>query len=292
MRHLILTIDPTLQDRVVQLAFRAGAVAVQRAMVDELSADAPPRPRLRLDLHLSAPAAARLVAALGDMAPGDWQLVSVHPRALITSPRRATVPFPIAGAEVAEDLWEFSHLTFGLALRVVLAAALVAHGMQVGNLPVMLAGLLFLPYHHPLLAMVLGLLRGGGALALHGIGVFLVATALILAAGLTVGWVQPGPTVWPMHGGPGTAVVIGTIVGLAAALASVDDSGRRELIGLAATAHLSVVPVWIGLVLAQEGGGPDMVPLLRDFALAVAALVAAAGLGFLLTGAAGRSDQA
>jgi hypothetical protein len=34
---------------------------------------------------------------------------------------------------------------------------------------------------------------------------------------------------------------------VAAALATADDVGRRELIGLAATAQVAIIPVWFGI---------------------------------------------
>ena len=37
------------------------------------------------------------------------------------------------------------------------------------------------------------------------------------------------------------------MIGVAAALASVDDAGRRDLIGLAATAHITIIPAWLGI---------------------------------------------
>jgi hypothetical protein len=36
-------------------------------------------------------------------------------------------------------------------------------------------------------------------------------------------------------------------VGIAAGLATADDVGRREMIGLAATAQIAILPVWFGV---------------------------------------------
>ena len=46
-----------------------------------------------------------------------------------------------------------------------------------------------------------------------------------------------------------TGALISVVVGVAAALATVDDVGRREMIGLAATAQVAIIPVWFGLCL-------------------------------------------
>jgi hypothetical protein len=37
-------------------------------------------------------------------------------------------------------------------------------------------------------------------------------------------------------------------VGVAAGLASIDDAGRREMIGLAAAGQIGLIPVWLGIV--------------------------------------------
>ncbi len=37
------------------------------------------------------------------------------------------------------------------------------------------------------------------------------------------------------------------MVGVAAGLATADDVGRREMIGLAATAQVAIIPVWFGI---------------------------------------------
>jgi len=43
--------------------------------------------------------------------------------------------------------------------------------------------------------------------------------------------------------------LISLAVGIAAGLASADDVGRREMIGLAATAQMAILPVWFGISL-------------------------------------------
>ena len=41
--------------------------------------------------------------------------------------------------------------------------------------------------------------------------------------------------------------LISLAVGVAAGLATADDVGRREIIGLAATAQVAILPVWFGI---------------------------------------------
>ena len=149
-----------------------------------------------------------------------------------------TRPFPVPGIEIEEDLREFCHVAWSLIMRVGLAALLVSHGMVAGNLPILIAGLLFLPDHHSLLAVSLGLVRRSSGTAGRGALVFLLSTCVIFTAGAAVAAVEGHTLQWNFQGSAATAAVIGAVVGAAAALGSADDVGQRELIGRAATAHL------------------------------------------------------
>jgi len=44
-----------------------------------------------------------------------------------------------------------------------------------------------------------------------------------------------------------TGALISLVVGVAAGLATADDVGRREMIGLAATAQVAIIPAWFGI---------------------------------------------
>ena len=43
--------------------------------------------------------------------------------------------------------------------------------------------------------------------------------------------------------------LISVLIGIASGLAVIDDVGKRELIGLAASAQIALVPVWFGICL-------------------------------------------
>jgi hypothetical protein len=117
------------------------------------------------------------------------------------------------------------------------------------HLPLMIAGLLFLPYHHQMLAIGLGLWTREWRLTGQGAWALLATTALIIAAGAFTAWLTEPPLRFDQFGSPATGFLIALIVGIAAGLASADDAGRRELIGLAATAHITVLPAWLGIAL-------------------------------------------
>jgi hypothetical protein len=286
MRHLTVLVEAQHEARATDLALGADAGWITRSDTQRIVTDGV-RDIVTLDIMLPAPKARSLLDGLSRLPAGEWSVVSVHPRSVFTGRPLGieTRPFPVPGLEIEEDLWEFAHVTISMILRVLLGAALVAHGMVVGNLPLMLAGLLFLPYHHSLIAIALGAVRGRGRLAGQSLCVFLLSTVLIAIAGAAVAFVEGGSVQWEPAGGTVPGLVIGAIVGTAAALASSDDSGRRELIGLAATAHLSVNPALVGIALMSSRTG-GLSAHVVDFVLAVAALTLAAGLTLLATGAA------
>lgn len=291
MRHLRIAVDTAMADRAARLARAAGASALLRSTADHIAADGTVTRRTVLDLVLPAPATRGLLAALADLPPGAWTLTSTHPRAIVShrDDTGETPPYPLPAREIALDLWAFSHVTPGLVIRVTLAAILVAQGMLDGNLPVMIAGLLFLPYHHALIAIAFAAVNRQPRLLLHGATVFALTTLLIAATGTLTALAASGPPVWEPPGGLPGAIAIGAVVGAAAAVASADDAGRHELIGLAATAHLSVLPVWAGIT-AVTGPAPAHAARAADFAAAVAALLLAAAAAFALTGARRNAD--
>jgi hypothetical protein len=86
-----------------------------------------------------------------------------------------------------------------------------------------------------------------------------VATMLLVAAGAAVAAVTGEPLAFQQFGTPLTGAVLSLVIGLAATAGVVDDTGRRELIGLAAASQMALVPVWAGICLVQ--GFPSMATL-------------------------------
>jgi len=75
----------------------------------------------------------------------------------------------------------------------------------------------------------------------------LTATILMAAGGVTVALFSHPPIRYIEANSLVTGLVISVVVGVAAGLATSDDVGRREMIGLAATAQVAIVPTWFGL---------------------------------------------
>ena len=164
-------------------------------------------------------------------------------------PKEETYPLIRTTGEVYEEFYQYSQISISMVFRVFLSAVLVAYGMREGYMPLIIAGLLFLPYHHFLLGMGIG--AGTKELRLFGRAAlaYFLGTILIMLAGIFIGLlIDPGIK---FHQFLETKllfnVILSITIGIAAGFGAVDDAGRRELIGLAATAHLSVYPVWFGL---------------------------------------------
>jgi len=80
--------------------------------------------------------------------------------------------------------------------------------------------------------------------------------------------------------------LISLAVGVAAALATVDDVGRREMIGLAASSQVAIIPVWFGVCLVFGFPALENLPLgkrgislvLNIIAIALASLITYAAM--------------
>jgi nucleoside permease NupC len=72
-------------------------------------------------------------------------------------------------------------------------------------------------------------------------------------------------------------------IGVAAGLATTDEAGNKELIGLAATAHVSIYPAWFGLKFIF-GFNPSDKPMefLLAFGIDVLTIIVFAALTFWL----------
>ncbi|RDV11316.1 hypothetical protein DXT99_25115 [Pontibacter diazotrophicus] len=86
-------------------------------------------------------------------------------------------------------------------------------------------------------------------MASQGLLALLVTTAMILLAGVCVALFTEPPVGWHHFGTPLSGFILASVIGVAAGLGAGDDAGRRELVGLAATAHISVYPARFGLKL-------------------------------------------
>lgn len=174
-----------------------------------------------------------------------------HPESIFGTelPEEESQPTIRPTTDVYEELWQFTQITFSLVGRVFLSAFLIAYGMREGFIPLIIAGLLFLPYHHHLIALGLGAVLKEWRFFQQALKSFFLTTLLIVSGGVAMALFSEPGIKWSAFSETSVmfSFLISMAIGIAAGLAAVDDAGRRELIGLAATAHLSVYPVWFGL---------------------------------------------
>lgn len=239
---------------VAQVAFGVGISRVSLHREQILSSDRRDETKDIVDIDTSTPKAKAFIDAL-TAAPffdaAEYTISTRQPRSVVSheGPRELTWPLVEPTADIFEELWQFSHVTFGSVGRVLIAALLLAYGMVEYKILFIIAGLLFLPLLPLLLAVGFGLWTRQWRLAGQGFFAFAVATALLVAGGALVALVTHPPLKFNEHNSLLTGALISLGVGVAAALATGDDVGRREMIGLAATAQLAILPVWFGVSL-------------------------------------------
>jgi hypothetical protein len=237
---------------VAQMAFDAGIAQVTVHQQKVLKADKSEETKDVVDVETATPTAKAFVDAVM-AAPffdaREYAIAIRQPRSIVSRERPQQVTWPLVEptVDVFEELWQFSLVTYGFIGRVLIAALLLAYGIIEHKLLLIIAGLLFLPLLPLLLAISLGLWTRQWRLAAQGMFAFAVATALLVAGGAIMAWVTDPPMKYNEHNTLLVGLLISLAVGVAAGLATVDDVGRREMIGLAATAQIAILPVWFGV---------------------------------------------
>ena len=270
----------------MKLAFATG---INRVSVHQVTSYTATQDKSELDvveIEASTPIAREFTQSLMISPYYDATTFSLsleEPTSLFTyqSPKQITNPVVLPAADVYEQLWQFTNVTFSLLGRVFLSSVLLAYGMVEGLMPVLIAGLLFLPYHHHMLCVGLGVVIRERRFLMQGLLAMLLSTFLIFMAGASVGFFTNPPIDYQEFGSPLEGFVLSIVIGVAAAMAATDDAGRRELIGLAATAHISVHPAFIGLsiIFGYENGTRVWDHLLL-FGINTATLTLAAAITF------------
>ncbi len=193
---------------IARIAFSSGIAEVTVQQGQTLHATKPETLNDIVKIGTATPTAKKFIDAL-IAAPffnqEEYTIAVKQPRSIISSEKLSNITRPLVEPtiDILEELWQFSHVSFGFVGRILIGAFLLAYGMIQFKLLFMIAGLLFIPLLPPMLAMESNSLLAG----------FLISLA----------------------------------VGVAAGLATADDVGRREMIGLAATAQVAILPVWFGV---------------------------------------------
>lgn len=239
-------------ERVAEIAFAAGIKEVSVQSGVSLGADGSRQAKDYVDIQTSTPKGKRFLDELlaADFYDREEFSIAVRqPRAIVSaeSVSELTKPLVEPATDIFEELWQFSHITTGFVGRIFLAGCLLAYGLIHQKTLLIIAGLLFLPILPTLLAIGFGGWTRQWKLSAQGLLAFLVAAALLALSGVAVAAVSSPPLKYDDFNTLAVGFLISVAVGAAAVLANIDDVGRREMIGLAATAQIAIVPVWFGI---------------------------------------------
>jgi Domain of unknown function (DUF389) len=273
-------------EEVAQLAFAVGIAQVTVRQEQVYRSNQARETKDVVDIEAATPLAKAFIDAIlaaSFFDPTVYAITVRQPRSIISreGPATLTKPFVVPAIDLMEELWQFSHVTFGFVGRVALAAALLAYGMIADKLLIIIAGLLFMPLLPLLLAISFGVWRREWHLAWQGGRAFVIAIVLLIVAGALVAGITGPPLRFNEANSLITSLLISLAVGIAAGLATADDVGRRELIGLAAVAQIAILPTWFGirLVFGSAADG-SMSPTARALTLLVnVSMIVIAALG-------------
>ncbi len=252
MRQVTVTAPEGKGPEVAEIAFSVGIRDVSLSSVRALKSRAAERRKDHLEVETATHLAKAFVEKLTTSSffnAEEYAVTVRQPRSIYSTRglHSLTRPFVEPTSDLFQELWQFSQITFGFVGRIYLGAALLAFGLVDYRLLFIIAGLLFIP----LLPLMLGIgfslwTRQWRLLAQSSLA---LATAMILmaAGGVTVALFSQPPIRYAEANSLLTGFVVSLVVGVAAGLATTDDVGRREMIGLAATAQVAIVPTWMGL---------------------------------------------
>jgi hypothetical protein len=195
MRTVKLSVPPDRTAAVLEIAFAAGIESATVHKAEVHAKDAKSVQREVIDLDISTPKAKAFLDRLlaSDVYDrNSFSIVIKQPRSIVSrsDEQELTEPLEEPGVDLLAELWQFSHITYGLVGRILISAILLAHGLIEQNILFMIAGLLFLPVLPMLMAISLGALTRRWRLAAQGIGALLIAIALLFTGGAVAAAVE------------------------------------------------------------------------------------------------------
>jgi hypothetical protein len=276
---------------IAKIAFAAGIFDVTLEEKRVLHADGQETIEDSFEIEVSTPAAKAFLDALTNttfFTRDKFSIAVRQPRALLSREKVSTLTRPLVepSIDLFEELWQFSQITYGFIGRIFIGALLLSLGLIEYQLLLIIAGLLFIPLLPLLLSIGFGFCSKQWRLALQGIAALTIAVVLMISAGALVGLVSNPPVRYSEFSSLLTGLLISSAVGVAAGLATIDDVGRREMIGLAATAQIAIIPAWFGSCLILGFPNSETPPSKRLAALMinVIAIVICSTLTYALAG--------
>lgn len=282
---------------IARIAFDAGIAKVSHRQVTSHEADGKTETKDVVDVETSTPKAKRYIdgiLAADFYSPADITISVRQPRAIISKDdvRDLTRPLVEPATDIFEELWQFTHVTYGFVGRIFIAACLLAYGLIQQKILLIIAGLLFLPLLPLMLSLGFGAWTRNWKLVLQGFVACLTATVLLLAGGAAIAAVSSPPIKYDDFNSLSVGFLISVAVGIAAGLANIDDVGRREMIGLAATAQVAILPVWFGICLVfgfpTTVSESEIANRALSFIINVVTIIVVSLAVYILTGAASR----
>jgi hypothetical protein len=239
---------------VAKIAFSVGIRDVSLNSIRSLKSDGGEQRKDHLEVETAthlAKAFVEKLAASSFFNTEEYSITLRQPRSIYSTRevRSLTRPLVEPSSDLFQELWQFSQITFGFIGRIYLGAVLLAFGLVDYRLLFMIAGLLFIPLLPLMLGIGFSLLTQQWKLLGQSVLALVTATLLMAAGGITVAVFSQPPVRYTEANSLVTGLIISLVVGVAAGLATTDDVGRREMIGLAATAQVAIVPTWFGLTL-------------------------------------------
>jgi len=297
MRQITITAPQGSATQIAEIAFALGISAVSVAEKRILDKSGSERLRDSIEMDVSNPLAKAFmdeITAAPFFSCEDFSIAIRQPRALISHEAlgRLTRPLVAPAVDIFEELWQFSQVTYGFVGRILIGALLLAYGMAEYKFLFMIAGLLFIPLLPLIQSVGFGLWTRQWRLVGQGLSSLTIALLLLLAGGMAVGIFTNPPVQYSDFNTLPVGLLVSLAVGVAAGLATADDVGRRELIGLAATAQVAIVPAWFGLCIVL--GFPavnDTAPhrLIQELVLNIIAIVIAAFATYAAMGIKGKA---
>lgn len=296
MRLVKVSAPAGAASQIADLAFSAGIEKVSTYQTESLSSDGKQKTKDTVDIETATPKAKRFLDALLEADfynAEDFSIAVRMPRAIISgeSIRELTQPIFEPVTDVAEELWQYSHITVSLVIRFFIASCLLAYGLIQHQILLIIAGLLFLPILPTILAISFGLKTKNFRLAGQGFLAFLTTTIILFAGGAAVAAFSSPPLKYDEFNPLLVGALISLAVGIGGTLANTDDAGLRALLGLAATAQIAIVPNWFGIstVLSFSQSAEKLAERAESFGINFLVIVVASFLTYLLTGYKNRS---
>ena len=254
MRQITITAPEGSGSQVAQIAFAVGVQEVSVSAKRVLNASGTESIKDSIEMDVGTPLAKAFLDEFTSAPFFSVEKFSVavrQPRALISREKLSRLMRPLVepSVDIFEELWQFSQVTYGFVGRILIGGLLLAYGLVEYKLLFMIAGLLFIPLLPLMLSVGFGLWTRRWRLVVQGLSSLAVATLLLVLGGVIVGLLTSPPVQYSEFNSLKTGLLVSLIVGIAAGLATADDVGRREMIGLAATAQIAIVPAWCGLCL-------------------------------------------